>query len=401
MARTGTRRVFDSDIHCVEPTDLWDRYIEPKYRERAPKTSEFAFRNAVVYMEVEQRVMPWFSPRMPDGKPLPAVLPAPQMRTALRQAIENRPEAKVLEAHQQARFADASRRGWSSETIIEAMDREGVEKTVVFPTSGLLVMGVDGLEPDFANAVARAYNNWLYDLVKGHPGRLYGAAMLAPHSVEGAIQEAHRAVKELGFKALFLRPNPVEGRQWYDAAYEPLWKTCTELNVPVVFHEGVGVHQPQAGQRFGSNIFLRHVACHSMEMMYATMAFCGGGVLARHPALRVGFFEGNCSWVPWLLHRMDEHWEIQLGVTHQELPERPSTYFKRQCLVTAEADEEFVKHVVDHMGADNIAFSTDWPHPDSRYPKAVSSFLDIDLPESARQSILWDNCMRFYGLKEG
>ena len=28
--------VFDSDLHVIEPDDLWTRYIDPKYRDRAP-----------------------------------------------------------------------------------------------------------------------------------------------------------------------------------------------------------------------------------------------------------------------------------------------------------------------------------------------------------------------------
>jgi uncharacterized protein len=397
MARNGFK-VFDSDMHCVEPPDLWERYIDPKYRDRAPRSSELAFRNAIVYLEIEQRIMPWFSPKGPDGKPLPSVIPSADLRTAIRRGMETQPEVVMLEKYQQSRFADFSRRGWSPDTMVEAMDTEGVDATAVFPTSGLLALGVEELEPAFAEAVAQAYNNWLHDYVKTKPGRLYGAAMIAPHSVAGAVRETRRAVRELGFKAIFLRPNSVHGLQWYDTAYDPLWSACVELNVPVVFHEGVGAHLPQAGEQFGSNIFLRHVACHSMEMMYAVMALCGGGVLARHPRLRVGFFEANCTWVPWLLHRLDEHWEIQLGVSHEQLPEKPSEYFKRQCVISMEPDEVFAKYVVEYMGAGNIVFSTDWPHPDSRYPKAIESLLQLELPEAAQRQILWDNCARFYNL---
>ena len=28
--------VFDSDLHVIEPADLWARYIDPKYRDRGP-----------------------------------------------------------------------------------------------------------------------------------------------------------------------------------------------------------------------------------------------------------------------------------------------------------------------------------------------------------------------------
>ena len=35
MAHNGYR-VMDSDMHVMEPPDLWQRYIEPRFRGRAP-----------------------------------------------------------------------------------------------------------------------------------------------------------------------------------------------------------------------------------------------------------------------------------------------------------------------------------------------------------------------------
>ena len=32
----GEFLVLDSDMHLVEPPDLWQRYMEPEYRDRAP-----------------------------------------------------------------------------------------------------------------------------------------------------------------------------------------------------------------------------------------------------------------------------------------------------------------------------------------------------------------------------
>jgi uncharacterized protein len=396
MTRAGYK-VFDSDMHVVEPPDLWERHIRSDLKARAPRLSEFAFRNALVYVEVEGRMMPWFNPKGPDGKPLPAVLPEP-VRQMIRERLEREPRVLAVQEFQQSRFAEASRRGWTAETQLEAMDVEGVDLTVVFPTSGLLVLGVNELDPDFAASIARAYNDWVSQYVKADPKRLYAAAMIAPHDVELAVREIKRTVLELGFKAVFMRPNPVHDRQWYDPCYEPIWQTLVELDVPLVFHEGVGVHLPQAGQRFKDNMFLRHVACHSMEMMYAAMAMCGTGVLARHPKLRVGFFEANCGWVPWLLDRMDDHWEIQLGVSQADLPEKPSVYFKRQCIVSVETDEAFAQHVIADMGDDNMVVSTDWPHPDSKFPNGIKTFLELPLTEESKRKILWDNCARFYNI---
>ena len=35
MAKLGYK-VFDSDMHIMEPADLWQRYIAPEYRSVAP-----------------------------------------------------------------------------------------------------------------------------------------------------------------------------------------------------------------------------------------------------------------------------------------------------------------------------------------------------------------------------
>jgi predicted TIM-barrel fold metal-dependent hydrolase len=77
----------------------------------------------------------------------------------------------------------------------------------------------------------------------------------------------------------------------------------------------------------------------------------------------------------------------------------PSAYFKRQCFVSVECDEEPVKHVIDAIGDDRIVFSTDFPHGDSKFPRAVESFLTLPIPEESKRKILWDNCAAYYGLR--
>jgi predicted TIM-barrel fold metal-dependent hydrolase len=76
----------------------------------------------------------------------------------------------------------------------------------------------------------------------------------------------------------------------------------------------------------------------------------------------------------------------------------PTEYFKRQCCVSVDCDEEPAKYAIDWVGEDNIVFSTDYPHADARYPEASERFLQPGLPESARRKIMWDNCARLYGL---
>jgi predicted TIM-barrel fold metal-dependent hydrolase len=46
---------------------------------------------------------------------------------------------------------------------------------------------------------------------------------------------------------------------------------------------------------------------------------------------------------------------------------------------------------------DNVVFSTDYPHADSKYPHAVERFLELPLSNKAKRKCLWDNCAKLYG----
>jgi predicted TIM-barrel fold metal-dependent hydrolase len=63
-----------------------------------------------------------------------------------------------------------------------------------------------------------------------------------------------------------------------------------------------------------------------------------------------------------------------------------------------ECDEEFVSHVVDSIGDDNLVTTTDYPHGDSKYPGAMDRFLTLPLSDASKKKILWDNVLRLYAL---
>ena len=145
-----------------------------------------------------------------------------------------------------------------------------------------------------------------------------------------------------------------------------------------------------------------HVISHPFEQMMAMMALICGGVLERYPTLKVGFFEAGCSWVPYWLSRLDEHFEHpRLGGYMEGLAMRPSEYFHRQCVVTCDPGDPTIPLAVEGLGADKILFATDYPHFDSG-AGPVNEFLEAaTLDESDRRRILWSNTLDFYGLSAG
>jgi predicted TIM-barrel fold metal-dependent hydrolase len=363
-------RILDSDMHIVEPPDLWEKYIDDRYRERAPRV-------VGGYLFGPYGLM--------DGHMLPTV----DSHARERMKGMNRFVGPHLTMHMG--------RGFDAVAQLDAMDQEGVDVAVLYPTFGLYVMAQDGLDAGFATAVCRAYNNWLYDFCQVNPDRLKGAAMIPPGSIVDAVKETRRAVRDLGFVGAFLHPTTVDGRQWHDRYYDPLWAELQELDVPVGFHEGTGSIGPQPGDQFGKNRLMRHACSHPIAMMYTSLSLIVGGVLEVFPRLRVGLLECNVGWVPFWLDRIDRDYERLAEWDAPTLTMKPSEYFRRQCFVGAE-EERGLRQVVEQIGDETIVWSTDYPHWDSDYPRAVEEFLELNVTDATKRKILWDNCARLYRL---
>src|SRR5204862_6170033 len=109
-------------------------------------------------------------------------------------------------------FQVARARGFEAPSTLTAMDIEGIDVSVMYGTRGRQILCHDDLKPDYAAALARAYNNWAGDYCKTDPRRLKFAAQVAMHDVGRAVEEARRSVKELGAVAIIGTPNPVNGQ---------------------------------------------------------------------------------------------------------------------------------------------------------------------------------------------
>ncbi len=367
--------VIDADGHILEPLDLWDKYIEPKFRDRAPRLVKGE--NGKERLVMDETVVG-------DGNRGIGRIGA----VGARQGVV---AADTME------YKDGKPGGFDPHARIPDMDADGIDAAFLYPSLGLFSGAIH--DPELAAAVCRAYNRWLADYCKPYPDRLFGVAMLPLQSVELAIDEMRFAKKELGFHAGFIRPNPYSDKMIHEARYEPFWAAAEDLDFAIGFHEGASSGMPTVGVDRFDGRGARHIISHTMEMMLAAMSVIWGGIADRHPKLRVGFLESGGGWIaPWL-DRMDRHFDDQ-GFNDSGLSMRPSEIFQRNCWISFEPVEGSIKVLADYIGPHKILWATDYPHPDGFFPGAPKMIEERmqGLSTETRHQIMAGGAMGFYGL---
>jgi uncharacterized protein len=367
--------VIDADGHILEPLDLWDKYMDPKFRDRAPRLV-VDNETGKEKLQVENQL-----------------LGSQQGMGGIGGVGARQGEVKAAEM----KYNEGRPGGFDPHKRIPDMDLDGIDAAVLYPSMGLFAGAVH--DPALASALCRAYNRWLADYCKPYPDRLFGVAMLPMQSVPHAIEEMRFARQELGFKACFLRPNPYNNKMINHPDYESFWTAAEDLDIAIGFHEGGSSGMPTVGiDRFEGRA-AQHIISHTMEMMLACLAVIWGGVCEKHPKIRVGFLESGGGWVaPWL-DRMDRHFDDQ-GFNDSGLKTRPSELFRRNCWISFEPVEGSLKVLADYIGPTKIMWATDYPHRDGFFPGApdmVRKNLEGTSP-ATQHGVLAGGAMGFYGI---
>ena len=151
-------KVMDSDMHIIEPPDLWQRYIDAEFKDQAPRGTTDAVADLAMVG--------------PDGTPWG------RNPKNVRDFTQHR-RGRSFDRNQE-RFQPYEEMGWSGEAHLQGMDAEGIDVAVIYPSRGLFVLTIPDLDPTLVAAMARAYNDWLYDFCAPDRQRLLGAGMLSP-----------------------------------------------------------------------------------------------------------------------------------------------------------------------------------------------------------------------------
>jgi predicted TIM-barrel fold metal-dependent hydrolase len=393
--------VTDADAHVVEPNDLWVRRLDERWRARAPRvvsaSGGAAAPDRAALLELltvatgagREALDATLSGERVGFRDLQ--VDAQTVWEGVPDGLWARGAAETLRHHPRSALA-----GFDAGSHAAALRAMGFDRAHLFPTVGLWLFAIDGMEPAFAAALVRAYNEWLRDFCAADDlFRPVGA--LCRHDPVEMVAELRR-VAGWGWRAVTLRPNVMAGRSLSAPEHEPFWSECERLGVAVALHEGTHARVPAAGRERFTTRFARHACSHPLEQMMALLSLIEGGVLERHPALRVGFMESGAGWLPYWLSRLDGEYR-QLGwEVSENVRMKPSDYVRRQCYVSCDPGEPGLEDVLDLLGEDRLLFGSDFPHvdhdPDVR---AALRRLEERLTPRVAHRVLDHNPGAFYG----
>jgi predicted TIM-barrel fold metal-dependent hydrolase len=373
--------MVDADGHLLEPRDTWQRYLEPQYRDRA------------IYIDTQDGV----EVLLIDGKPLEAV----RGRTALLGGIEMDPAEAMRPG--KYKYEDGCPPGsYDPAARIVVMDQEEIDVSLLYPTIGICWEGMVE-DPRLATAYTRAYNRFIVDFCSHDPKRLVPIAHISLLDPEAAVAELERA-RAAGCRGIYLSPDMKArgGKFLDDPGYDRFWSAAQDLEMPIAFHVVVRDrasfeewNPPEGEKRLRFALF--NFAFLALDVMAAFTQLLTLGVLERYPRLKCAVLETGANWISAWLDRLDHKHEVMASVTPISM--KPSEYFYRQCLVSADPDESLTADVVRHIGADYFIWASDYPHVDASFGTVKEMRKRLaPLPLDDQRKVLGTNALRFYGL---
>ncbi|MDF2724610.1 MAG: amidohydrolase 2 [Paenibacillus sp.] len=256
-------------------------------------------------------------------------------------------------------------------------------------------------DPDFAAAIASAYNDYMADhwLIDKYP-QFRGSILISGTDAHLAAREIDRMASHPKMVNIFMASG--QRALLGQRHYYPIYEAASRNGIPLSIHpgnEGSGGLPPPTGHGYPTRYLEWHTSLSQNYMAQLTSLVCEG-VFEKFPNLRFAMLEGGIAWLPGLMWQLDKAYK-QLKSTMPWLKRLPSEYIRDHCMLSTQPIEEpddpkQLLMLFDMIDAENfLMFSTDYPHWDNDMPTEILKRLR---PE-ARQKIYYDNAKTFYRIQ--
>ena len=387
-----TAWIFDFDNHYYEAPDAFTRYQDRSLGNRGVRWADVdGKRRLLVGGTVNTYIAnPTFDPVAKPGALFDWYRGNPR-KLGIREAFG---ELEPIRAEYRDRAAR-----------LAVMDDQGVAGLLLFPTLGVGIEEALKHDPEACARVFEAFNRWLDDdWGFRYQGRMFAVPCVPMLDPAAAAAELRRAA-DAGAIAVNIRnaPVPVPGgyRSPFGPEYDEFWGLAAEAGIVVATHAGLDGYDvlvrmwEDSGPE--SSLFrspLRGVVTKARAVSDFYAAAACQLLFERFPGLRLASVENGASWIPDLLHRLDDAANRNPG----SFPHHPREVFGEHVWVTPFWEDD-VAAIARDVRVDRLLLGSDWPHAEGT--RAPADFLTeslSQLPAADVRRIARDNALELLGI---
>jgi aminocarboxymuconate-semialdehyde decarboxylase len=262
---------------------------------------------------------------------------------------------------------------------IADMDVAGVDMQVLTFT----VPGVHSETAVHGHKLAQIINDGLADMIRQHPTRFTGLAILPLQEPMTAVQELERAVTQLGLRGGTLFTH-INGTQLDDPSFLPLYEKAVELDVPLFIHPIIPQHTDNM-----RDYRLVAVMGFLFETTIAAARLVYSGLLERLPNLKLVLAHMGGT-LPFVAERMVRGYEVY-EESRAHLSQSPMETLKGFYMDTFPGAPNAVATAVAFAGADKLLMGSDYPHQIGDLAGGVQTIHNTPVSQDEKTLILGQN----------
>ncbi|MBA3647304.1 MAG: amidohydrolase [Chitinophagales bacterium] len=285
-------------------------------------------------------------------------------------------------------FREINDNCWDAEVRMKECEHFEVEVQVL---STIPVMFSYWARPLDCLEVSRFLNDHIAGIVQTFPHRFAGLGTVPLQSVDMAIREMERCMKELNMAGVQIGSN-VNQKNLSEPEFFPFFEAAQNMNASIFVHpwEMMGREQMQ-------HYWLPWLVGMPAETSRAICSMIFGGVFERLPDLKVAFAHGGGSFSA-TIGRIEHGFRERPDLVAVDNPVSPKSYLGKFYFDSLVHDEKMLGYIIDLMGEDKICLGTDYPFPlgESEAGKMIE---EMDIKEELKKKLLWENGWKWLGKK--
>jgi aminocarboxymuconate-semialdehyde decarboxylase len=302
------------------------------------------------------------------------------------------PELFEDEGRRYLRYPGRERLGPLPEAIFEPalrladMDRQRVDLQVIaIPPPNFHYH----VPPGVGAVFARIQNDALIALSDKEPDRFHVFATLPLQDIEASLAEIERVAGLPRVRGVQIGSN-IDGTDVDDPSLGPVWADLERRDLPVWFHSD---QRSIAGADRMKTYYLQNLIGIPLESTIAAAKLIFGGVLERHPDLRIGFTHGG-GFSPYQIGRWEHGWSVRPEPRVNIDSSGPRHYFASLYFDSLTHDPISLEMLGQRMGWDHVMLGSDYPF-DMASTDPVGALDLVEMSDDERGLVLKANAERF------